>query len=186
MLEITNEAVMCMKTNRTTTICRPKMATFLHDSAESSDILCKHRRILREPWAFLSRFERWGLGGCTARLKRGNSMGITNLPLSVTLRRCGTVDDQKSTREDAKMKVHPAICMKTKDLKSRIHRIRRYCRKIRYLADSSQHIIENKGQASRGPIVIPELSSFAETWLTYSQTIVLTLGTATIYRKTAL
>ena len=83
------------------------------------------------------------------------------------------------------MKAHPAICMKTKDVKNRIRRIRRYYRKIRYLAYFNQHIIENKGQASRGPIVIPELSSFAETQLSDRQTIDLTLGTATPYRKTA-
>jgi len=48
-----------MKTSKEATICRPKMVTFLHNLAEGSDILCNHRRILREPWAFLSRFERW-------------------------------------------------------------------------------------------------------------------------------
>ena len=54
----TTEAGMCMKTNKTATICRPKMTTFLHDLADCSDISYQPSRILRELEPFFSRFER--------------------------------------------------------------------------------------------------------------------------------
>jgi hypothetical protein len=48
---------MCMKTNRTATICQPKMTTFMHDLAECSDISYQPPRILRESGPFSSRIE---------------------------------------------------------------------------------------------------------------------------------
>jgi hypothetical protein len=46
------------------------------------------------------------------------------------------------------MKVHPAICMKTKGVKNYLERVRRYYRKIRYLDISlKEHPkdVESKG-----------------------------------------
>jgi hypothetical protein len=58
MLKITFEATMCMKTNKTWTFCRPKIATFLQGSTECIDILYRHSRILPESGAILSRIGR--------------------------------------------------------------------------------------------------------------------------------
>ena len=58
------EAGMCMKTNKTAIICRPKMTTFLRDLAECSDFSYRPSRILRESRPFLSRIERRRTQSC--------------------------------------------------------------------------------------------------------------------------
>jgi len=60
----TTEAGMCMKTNKTAIICRPKMTTFLRDLAECSDFSYRPSRILRESRPFLSRIERRRTQSC--------------------------------------------------------------------------------------------------------------------------
>ena len=73
MLFSTNEATMCMKTNKTATFRRPKMRTFLFKLVENSDILYKPSRTLRESGAFSSSL---------AQLRFGGSEGAAARPLA--------------------------------------------------------------------------------------------------------